>query len=133
MWLVAAIIKGLVQRPGLGVAFARIIVPVATLLLALANFYVQRGIATANAGHIVRACETYRDANGRYPDRLDQLVPQYLSSIPVAKYCCWFGEFRYFRSPEPEARECHSLCWYLIPPFGTMIYDFEKGKWGYVD
>jgi hypothetical protein len=97
-----------------------------TLLLVLANYSIQKSIATANAAYIIQACESYREANGSYPARLDRLIPRYLRSIPRAKYCFWFGEFQYF----PEV---HLLCWFDIPPCGRRVYSLERRTWRYLD
>ena len=34
---------------------------------------------------IVRRLETFRRENGRYPARLEELVPEYLSSVPTPR------------------------------------------------
>jgi hypothetical protein len=80
-----------------------------------------------NAARLIEACERYREANGAYPERLADLAPLYLSSVPRAKYCCSYSEFRYYGSPSPI------LSWYQIPPFGRRVYNFETGKWRYLD
>jgi hypothetical protein len=80
-----------------------------------------------NAERLIEACERYREANETYPERLGELVPRYLNSIPRAKYCCSWGEFWYFGAPRPL------LLWYEIPPFGRKIYNFERGTWRYLD
>lgn len=127
VWFFVSVAKAHLQCPAWRVAIARALVPLVTLVLAVANYNVQESIAMARAADIIRACESYREANGSYPDRLDQLVPRYMNSIPRAKYCCWLGEFQY--SPSPRS---HILRWYLIPPFGRMVYNFETRKWFFV-
>ena len=69
--------------------------PALTLALVLTNNAVQSRIAEANAAKIVKACEEFHAANGKYPKTLGELVPKYLSSVPHAKYCLVFGEFLY--------------------------------------
>lgn len=70
------------------------IVPVLTIAVVLGNAYLQSIVASTNARRIVNACRQYAAANGKYPDDLGSLVPQYLKSIPPAKYC--IGESRNF-------------------------------------
>ena len=127
VWFVVCVVDAL-KRSSKRVAIARVVVPLATLLSPVANYSVQKSIATTNAAKIIRACDSYREANGSYPDRLGQLVPRYLNSIPRAKYCYMLGEFWYVRSPETSI-----LWWYEVPPFGKMMYNFERGTWRYVD
>ncbi len=51
-------------------AAARILVPVVTGLLVIANFSLQGKIAMGNAARVIEACEQYREINGAYPERL---------------------------------------------------------------
>jgi len=127
IWCIVGAVRAALQQPGPGVAAARVLIPVATGLLAFANYSVQRTIAMGNAERVIEACERYREANGAYPERLGELVPRYLNSVPRAKYCCSWSEFWYFGAPRPL------LLWYEIPPFGRRIYNFERGDWGYID
>ena len=127
VWCVIAAVRAGLTRAGWGVAAARILIPVVTGLLADANYSVQRTIAMGNAARVIQACERYHEANGAYPERLAELVPRYLSSVPRAKYCCSQSEFWYSGAPRPL------LVWWEIPPFGRRVYNFERGDWGYVD
>ncbi len=127
IWLFVGVVRAIVQRPSWGVAAARVLTPVATLLLVLANYSLQGRIAQANAARLIQACEHYHEANGNYPERLDDLVPSYLSSIPRAKYCLQDGEFKYDSSPPPLLR------WSQVPPFGRRVYNFEAREWRYLD
>jgi hypothetical protein len=127
IWFLAAVVRAIVRRPRLGVAAARVLIPLVTLLLVIVNSSVQKRIAMANAARVIQACEQYRQANGAYPARLSDVVPRYLSSIPKAKYCCAFNEFTYFGSP------VHLLLWCEVPPFGRRVYNFETGNWKYLD
>lgn len=127
IWLFVSAALVMQRRPRLGVAAARVMIPIVTGLLVFMNYSVQRKIAIRNAAHLIQACERYHDANGAYPERLSDLVPRYLSSIPRAKYCCSYGEFRYYGPPRLM------LFWYEIPPFGRRVYNFESGNWRYMD
>jgi hypothetical protein len=44
---------------------------------------VLRSIAFLRCGIMAIACERFRLANGRWPERLDELVPRYLLSVPI--------------------------------------------------
>jgi hypothetical protein len=46
----------------------------------------QRSRAILRAGVVMAACERYRLAHKRWPERLDQLVPQFLDSVPQDPY-----------------------------------------------
>lgn len=95
-----------------------------------ANDAFQRGVAETNAEEVVAACESYRADNGRFPRRLDQLVPRYLSSVPVAKYCLGPGRFVYSSSDNTGITK---LFWYVAPPRLRKVYDFETRSWSHLE
>lgn len=128
IWLLVGMVRALIRPPAGWVAVARVLIPVVTGLIAIVNYHVQETIAMNNAVRVIEACELYRQANGTYPERLRDLVPRYLSSVPRAKYCCsFYGQFKYYGS-RPR-----SLSWDQWPPFGRRVYSFETHEWGYVD
>ena len=104
--------------------------PVLTLGLVWANNAVQLGVAEANAQRVVAACEAYRAANGRFPEKLDKLVPQYLNDVPLAKYCLGPSS-RFFYSSSDTGPTI--LFWQVVPPHYRKIYNFETRRWSYLD
>jgi hypothetical protein len=128
IWLLVALVRAAVCRPGIGVAFARLLMPVATMVLVVANNHLQGQIARGNATRLILACERYQAASGAYPERLADLVPRHLNRIPRAKYCLLWGNFEYFKGEHSPL-----LYWYAVPPFGRKIYNFDEGRWGYLD
>ena len=127
IWFLFSILKNVIQRPGWRLALLRIAIPAVTLGLVLANNAFQLTIGEANAPRIIAACEEFHADNGKFPKTLDELVPRYMPSIPRAKYCLYYGEFRYLNYGRPM------LVWYVAPPYGRRIYDFEDPRWGYLD
>ena len=127
MWFWVSILKNAIQCPGWRLALLRMAIPAVTLGLVLANDEVQYRIGKANAPRIIAACEEFHAANGTFPKTLDELVPRYIPSVPRAKYCLMWGDFVYFNYGTPM------LVWYVVPPFGRKIYDFEEGRWSYLD
>lgn len=127
IWFVVAVVLVIVRRPNWVVALTRIQMPLFTLVLVFANNSLQTRVARINAARVVEACEQYHEANGTYPESLDELVPRYLSSVPRAKYCLSWGEIRYWGPP------INFLDWVEVPPFGRRTYAFERGEWGYLD
>jgi len=128
IWFLVSVLKNEINRPGWRLALLRIAIPALTLGLVLANDAVQYRIAEGNAPRIIAACDEFHAANGRFPQTLDELVPRYMRSIPRAKYCLEFGEFRYW-----DLDGHPILVWYVVPPFGRKIYDFENRRWNYID
>lgn len=128
IWFLAAVVS-LLELPGWRVALIRVAAPVLTLGIVVGNTALQWRIGEARADRVVKACEQFHTANGRYPETLDELVPRYLRSVPRAKYCLFLGNFMYYAN-----QGLHPiLVWYKLPPFGRPIYDFESGTWGYID
>ena len=85
-------------------------------------------LATANAERIIAACRRYQSARGHLPKQLEDLVPEFLPRIPVAKVALTFNKFEYFSRGGPT-----SLMWYSLPPFGRRDYVFEKDRWETLD
>ncbi len=128
VWFVVAFLKNAIERPGWGLALLRIAVPPLILAMVMANETFQRKIARANAPRVITACEQFHAVNGRFPETLDELVPQYIRSVPPAKYCLVMGEFRYWNFDDSPM-----LVWYVVPPYGRAIYNFGEGRWSYLD
>ena len=86
-------------------------------------------IAKQRAGAVIAAVETYQERNGKFPDRLDQLVPGFVSEIPSkAKITFMDTGFRY-QATDGD----HSLTYVSFPPFGRRVYQFEKKEWSDLD
>ncbi|WP_165075872.1 hypothetical protein [Paludisphaera rhizosphaerae] len=131
IWVFVSLVKSANRhRPGYGLVVTRMLIPVATFLLVRANDSFQRGMAEANAQRIIAACEAYQADNGSLPGGLKDLVPKYLSSVPVAKYCLGpWSRFTYFNSKGGTAM----LVWHVVPPYYRKIYSFEDRRWSYLD
>lgn len=85
-------------------------------------------IAEKRAKDIIAACEQFKTKSGRYPEKLSELVPEYLPTIPAAKYSLMGSSFRYF-----ARQESHALMYEAVPPYGRKYYVFENKTWGSVD
>lgn len=85
-------------------------------------------MAHQRANNVISAVKAYHQEHRAYPKRLDDLVPDYLTSIPRAKYVLGLGEFKYLYDAVLPA-----LIYVEYPPFGRTTYRFERGEWGYVD
>ena len=128
IWFLVSVLKNAIQRPSWKLALLRIAIPPLILGLVFANNKVQWWHAEANASRVVAACEEFHAANAKFPKTLDELVPQYLPSVPRAKYCMILGEFFYVSLGRTSV-----LSWYVVPPYGRKCYDFEKREWYCLD
>jgi hypothetical protein len=128
IWFLVSVTKSAIQKPGWTVALVRAAIPLVTLAVVLGNSAVQSRIAKANAEMIIAACDKFRAGNGRFPNTLDELVPEHMQFIPRAKYCLEWDKYQYINS------DGHTiLLWFDIPPFGRPTYNLEDRRWGYLD
>lgn len=136
---VAAVVGGV---PRAVAAFVRNDRPTAKLRVTRTAIYVAMAIFvvvanTAN-GHMARrraealiaACRQYQTRHGRLPERLDDLVPAFIASVPLAKYTLNYPLNTFLYSARAEQ---HMLMWVAFPPFGRPYYIFEDNRWGYLD
>jgi hypothetical protein len=85
-------------------------------------------MARRRAETIVAACERYRAAKGRYPDKLSELVPERLPEIPRAKYVLSMPGFHY-----AVASGSHTLWYSAVSLVGRDVYALEEARWRFVD
>jgi hypothetical protein len=126
LWFLISAAKNAIWRPGWRTAIPRVSMPLLTFAIAFGNGNLQWKISDANAQRVIKACEEFRVANGRYPSKLDELVPKYLSSVPPAKYCL-FGNFWYVNS------QGHPMLWWNRYGFYRRIYTFDEKRWSNLD
>ena len=129
LWIVVSLLRSAIHRPGWGLALVRVAIPALTLGIVLGNDAFQRGVADANARRVVAACEAYHAAHGDFPRKLDELVPEFLDSVPPAKYC--LGPPSLFFYAYNQGRP--AFFWQVVPPHGRRTYDFESRRWGHLD
>ena len=79
---------------------------------------------------IGNACLAFHLKYRRYPLRLDELVPEFLPSVPAAKYTLGGDHFFYFNPPSGLEPMLYDEA---LPPFGRRFYHMETGRWGYLD
>ena len=103
------------------------------LLAAAAVFaanVLQNRMADRRAIELGNACLAYHAKYQHYPQRLDELVPEFIPSVPLAKYT--FGGGLFFYSAGLSGKE-PMLYYQAMPPFGRRFYHMETGGWGYLD
>jgi hypothetical protein len=83
-------------------------------------------VAVSRANMVVEALEKYKESSGKYPDKLEDLVPKYLAELPTLKpgfsnqklkYAMTGGGPVMYFGPSPVA----------IPV--PKMYDFQKKFW----
>lgn len=126
LWFLISVVKNSAERPGWGIGLLRVSIPLLTFAITFGNGSLQWKLSDAHAEQVIKACDEFRVANGRYPSKLDDLVPKYLPSVPPAKYCMG-GNFCYVNS------EGHPMLWWTRYGFYRRLYYFDKRRWGNVD
>ena len=81
-----------------------------------------------SGNYLSNADSDYKERYGKYPDKLEDLVPEFIHKVPLARLCLAYNRFMYIsRDRNPL------LVYYVVPPFGRAVYDLEKKSWGYMD
>jgi hypothetical protein len=100
-----------------------------SIFMVFALRYYNVSLAHKRADQIIVAVEAFELSNGKYPEKLTELVPQFIAEIPTkAKLTLLDSGFRYMVSPNS-----HSLMYVVMPPFGRRIYHFETRQWSDLD
>jgi hypothetical protein len=122
-----ALLRG--RRPWATSRAVRALIYVVLAVTTVATVRFHGWMAEARANQVVEACKAYHARHGGYPARLADLVPEFLASVPRAKYTMMWGEFSYWTS----SLDAHTLMYVAAPPFGRRLYNFEAGRWGQLD
>lgn len=89
--LVFAAKKNTVRAKDLGVK-AAVLAIVCGVIYGAA--FLNQGKASRGAERIAAACEEYKAKNGAYPETISKLTPEYLKSVPRAKFAIMWAQYR---------------------------------------
>lgn len=107
----------------------RLAIYMTAIALVFALRIINSDIAKQRAAQVITAVESYKAKNGAYPERLQQLVPEFLPGIPAkAKPTLMDTGFHYRASAQR-----HVLSYVAMPPFGRLEYSFESRDWSFID
>jgi hypothetical protein len=85
-------------------------------------------LAQSRANALISAVKAFHGKNQRYPRSLEELVPDYVERVPLAKYTLMVNKFWYYTSDQDA-----SLFYVDFPPFGRPTYSFRRDAWDYLD
>ena len=91
----------------------------------------QNSMADRRAVQLGDACLAYRAKYHHYPKNLMALVPEFISSVPVARYGLLKADRFQYSSREDDGEPM--LYYEALPPFGRRFYHMETRSWGYLD
>lgn len=89
--LVFAAKKNTIRAKDLGVK-AAVLTAVCGVIYGAA--FLNQGKAIRGAERIAAACEAYKAKNGAYPETISKLAPEYLKSVPRAKFAIMWAQYR---------------------------------------
>ena len=95
----------------------------------MALFIFNRQMGTRRADELVLAVQAYAARHGQFPQNLPQVVPDFMSAIPLARYTLVANDFAYKVTPEGR----HVLSWTVMPPLARKAYTFEEKAWKTLD
>lgn len=85
--------------------------------------------ARDNVAAVRQALTQYKAKAGRYPERLEDLVPSHLPRMPQAR-SFGFGEKVHYRVDKEGAA---TLMYTSIPPFTRAVLNVQTGEWSILD
>lgn len=108
--------------------FRNLAIYTASVVLVFVLNALNNRIAASRAEAIVSSVKAFHAKNGRYPASLNNLAPEFIDHVPLAKYTLGQNRFYY------HVTEGRAVLYYVdFPPFGRPIYWFSEDKWGYLD
>ncbi|CAN5344408.1 hypothetical protein BH11PSE11_BH11PSE11_32930 [soil metagenome] len=100
------------------------------VLLVLAANKLNNRLARERAELLVSAVKAFQDKHQRYPKVLEDMVPEFIDHVPVAKLTLMQNQF-YYRFDEKYKKAM--LSYVALPPFGRPTYLFPENRWWYMD
>lgn len=92
------------------------------------TFKLEKKYAMHTLETLVTACKNYQKKYQAYPEKLENLVPEFLPSIPRAKCNVFWGNFSYERIGNSPSIWCT-----IFPPFLRYFYDLKQDAYGVMD
>ena len=96
-----------------------------TAVCIMAVFVFNRNLGARHANDLVKAVEAYAARHGQFPQTLEKVVPEFIASIPLARYTLASNEFSYRTTEDGK----HVLSWTVLPPLTRQHYTFEEKRW----
>jgi hypothetical protein len=107
----------------------RFAIYVSAALIPIALNAESNALAFKRSNQLIAAVEAYTGKYGAYPERLQQLQPEFINKIPSKARISFFDSgFRY-----SATKDSHTLMYVYLPPYGRKTYNFEQKSWGTID
>lgn len=102
-----------------------------TAILIFVTLGLQNRMADRRAVKLGDACLAYRAKYHHYPKTLNVLVPEFIPSVPVARYGLLGNDHFIYASVNDDWEPM--LFYEAMPPFGRRFYHMQSRTWGYLD
>lgn len=130
LYLLPRAIAAYRSPPLLRLRLGKVLITAAIAAAALGIIRFNAHLARDRAEQLIAAAEQFRSRNARYPDTLQQMVPEYIAAIPRPKYVLVSDGVGFDYSAYGGV---HTLTYTSLPPYGRMVYSFEGRQWRFVD
>jgi hypothetical protein len=130
LWLIPATLYHTIKgNREMAVVRARKVLIYAVMVVAIfASFNLNNRLAGQRAAVVIAAIDKFHDQRGRYPNSLQELVPEYMPTIPRANFTLKAGAFNY-----GAYGEAPSLMYFSYWPFARRYFNFKGRKWNLID
>ncbi len=132
VWAPGVLVYGLIRKSGWVSIGAWVALGVTTMAVDIGAYRLHNAISRSQARKVIAAVESYERDHNTYPERLADMVPGYIETVPPARYCFFSSGFRYSYGEQFQAGP-PMLSWSVLPPFGRQAYNFERRAFGYLD
>ncbi|MFH1117767.1 MAG: hypothetical protein V1792_27925 [Pseudomonadota bacterium] len=122
LWMIPRTLVALIRKePSTAVRGITLAVYVVMAAASFSAYTANMHLAKERSDDVIRAVDGFHSKYRRYPKSLDEVVPEFLKSVPRANYKLLFGNFRYVHSEDKPF-----LMYYGWPPFQRLYYNFAS-------
>ncbi len=122
-------LASLINKKDIKIKFRRLLIYTVLVVAILTVIKYDQRLAQRKAEMLINALEEYQAEYKRYPDKLVELVPDFLAKIPRARISLLYSSKFSYTSTENN----HILIYTILPPFGRKCYNLEEKNWFSLD
>lgn len=127
-WLIPKALFAVKRKEVFRIRAFRAAIYIIMVVAGFTAFKANNYIAQHRAVDLIKKVDAFKDKYHRYPNTLDEMVPELMSSVPFSKFTLIFGRFGY-----SAMQDRTTLMYYGFAPFERRVYDFEFKRWYVID
>jgi len=128
LWMIPKALFALKKKEIFRIRALRVAVYLVMVVASVTAFAGNNYLAQHRATDLIKKVYAFKEKNHRYPKTLDEMVPEFISSVPFAKVTLLFGRFGY-----STFQDRTTLMYYGFAPFERKYYNFESRRWYVID